>query len=115
MTECRFCHEPLKTTMVDLGMHPLCESFITEEALEDMEPFYPLHVRVCSNCYLAQIGEYVAPEEIFDDYAYYSSYSSAWLEHASRYADDMVGRLGLGAGSRVMEIASATTLGMIRR
>jgi SAM-dependent methyltransferase len=92
--------------MVDLGMHPLCQSFLTAEELEQMEPFYPLEVRVCPNCHLAQIGDHVAPEVIFDDYAYYSSYSTAWLEHARKYAEMMTERFGLTTGSKVLEIAS---------
>jgi SAM-dependent methyltransferase len=92
--------------MVDLGMHPPCESFLTEAQLEQMEPFYPLHVRVCGKCFLAQIGEYVSPEEIFDDYAYFSSYSTSWLEHAERYVKMMIRRFALDSSSRVLEIAS---------
>jgi SAM-dependent methyltransferase len=71
-----------------------------------MEPHYPLHVRVCGECFLAQIGEYVEPAEIFDDYAYFSSYSDSWLQHASDYVDMMVERFSLGSDARVMEIAS---------
>jgi len=104
--DCRFCGTPLTTTMVDLGMHPLCESFLREDQLNDMEPHYPLHVRVCSNCFLAQIGEYVEPAEIFDDYAYFSSYSDSWLKHASDYVDMMAERFSLGTESHVLEIAS---------
>ena len=106
MRACRFCGTDLTIRMVDLGMHPLCQSFLTADQVEDMEPFYPLEVRVCPECYLAQIGDHVAPEEIFDDYAYYSSYSSAWLDHARKYAEMMTGRFGLTAESRVLEIAS---------
>ncbi len=104
--ECRFCGAKLTTTMVDLGMHPLCESFLREDQLNEMEPHYPLHVRVCGECFLAQIGEYVEPAEIFDDYAYFSSYSDSWLQHASDYVDMMVERFSLGPDARVMEIAS---------
>lgn len=92
--------------MVDLGMHPLCESFLREDQLNDMEPHYPLHVRVCGQCFLAQIGEYVEPAEIFDDYAYFSSYSDSWLKHASDYVDMMVERFSLRPDANVMEIAS---------
>jgi len=105
-TDCQFCGSPLETTMVDLGMHPPCESFLTEGQLEQMEPFYPLHVRVCGKCFLAQIGEYVSPEEIFDDYAYFSSYSTSWLEHSKEYVEMMIERFGLSSSSRVLEIAS---------
>lgn len=104
--DCRFCGAPLTTTMVDLGMHPLCESFLREDQLNDMEPHYPLHVRVCGECFLAQIGEYVEPAQIFGDYAYFSSYSDSWLKHASDYVDMMVERFSLGSNSHVLEIAS---------
>jgi len=104
--DCRFCGAPLTTTMVDLGMHPLCESFLREDQLNDMEPHYPLHVRVCGQCFLAQIGEYVEPAVIFDDYAYFSSYSDSWLAHASSYVDMMVERFSLGSACHVLEIAS---------
>jgi SAM-dependent methyltransferase len=103
---CRFCGAVLRTTMVDLGMSPLCETFLLPEELNRPEVFFPLHVRVCESCLLAQVQEYVAPEDIFDEYAYFSSYSTAWLEHAERYADRMTERLGLGAGSLVVELAS---------
>jgi len=104
--DCRFCGAPLTTTMVNLGMHPLCERFLREDQLNDMEPHYPLHVRVCGQCFLAQIGEYVEPAEIFDDYAYFSSYSDSWLAHASDYVDMMVERFSLGSDSHILEIAS---------
>lgn len=94
------------TTMVDLGTHPLCESFLTEAQLGEMEPHYPLHVRVCGECYLAQIGEFVAPEVIFDEYAYFSSYSQSWLAHARAYVEMMVERFRMPSTSKVMEIAS---------
>ncbi len=106
LATCRFCEHHLEIDMVDLGMHPLCETFLTADQLDSPESFYPLHVRVCPNCHLAQIGEYVPPEEIFDDYAYYSSFSSAWLDHAREYVEMMVPRFGLSTKTRVMEIAS---------
>ena len=70
-----------------------------------MEPFYPLPVRVCDACFLVQLDEYVRPDEIFTDYAYFSSYSTSWLEHARRYTDMIAERLSLGPDSRVVEIA----------
>src|SRR3954452_12262767 len=79
---CRFCRAPLTTTFVDLGMSPLCESYVPAARLDAMEPFYPLHVRVCPRCLLVQLPEYVAPEEIFTEYAYFSAYSDSWVEHA---------------------------------
>lgn len=106
MTSCRFCGQELLLTMVDLGMHPLCESFLRADQLEEMEAFYPLHVRVCENCYLAQIGEFVPPEVIFDEYAYFSSYSTAWLEHARQYVSSMTRRFALDESSRIVEVAS---------
>ena len=103
---CRFCAEPLRHTLVDLGMSPLCESYVPADRLDAMEPFYPLHVRVCDACWLAQLGEFVPPEEIFTEYAYFSSYSDSWLRHAEGYAEAMVDRLGLGGSSLVVEAGS---------
>lgn len=103
---CRFCATPLVHTFVDLGMSPLCESFLTAEQLNRMEPFYPLHVRVCHQCWLVQLEAYVGGEEIFTDYAYFSSYSTSWLAHAERYAEAMTERFGLGPKSWVVEVAS---------
>jgi hypothetical protein len=103
---CRFCGAPLRQTFVDLGMSPLCESYISAEQLNLMEPFYPLHVRVCGRCFLVQLEEYVSPENIFSDYAYFSSYSETWIAHAKRYADQMTSRFLLNEKSLVVEIAS---------
>jgi SAM-dependent methyltransferase len=103
---CRFCGSALEHTFVDLGMSPLCESYLRRDELDRMEPFYPLHVRICAECLLVQLPEYVAPERIFREYAYFSSYSDSWVEHARRYADAMVDALGLGPGSLVVELAS---------
>lgn len=103
---CRFCEEPLKHTFVDLGMQPLCESFVGLDQLNKMEPFYPLYTYVCSNCFLVQLEEYVAPEEIFSEYAYFSSYSEYWLRHAKNYVSMIIEKLGLNANSKVVEIAS---------
>lgn len=82
MANCRFCQTALRRTFVDLGMSPLCESFLTREQLNQMEPFFPLHAYVCDGCFLVQVEEYVGPERIFSEYAYFSSYSRAWLAHA---------------------------------
>ena len=103
---CRFCAAPLKHTLVDLGMSPLCESYVSAGDLNHMEPFYPLRVQVCENCLLAQLEEYVSPDEIFSEYAYFSSYSDSWLEHAKRYADLIAGRFDIGPSSLVVELAS---------
>ncbi len=103
---CRFCGTKLENTFVDLGMSPLCENYLASEHLNQMEPFYPLHVLVCGNCFLVQLEAYVTPEHIFSDYAYFSSYSDSWLAHAKRYTDLMVERFGIGAKSFVVELAS---------
>jgi len=87
-------------------MSPLCESYLSTEHLNEMEPFYPLHVYVCENCYLVQLEEYVSPEAIFTEYAYFSSYADSWLQHAKNYTAQMVERFGINAGSLVVELAS---------
>ena len=103
---CRLCGEQLTETFVDLGMSPLCESYLGPDQLDAPETFYPLHVRICSACLLVQLPAYVPGEEIFSDYAYFSSYSDSWVAHAKRYADTMIDRLGLGPQSLVTEVAS---------
>ena len=103
---CRFCNAPLGFTFVDLGMSPLCESFINEDQLNQMEPFYPLHVYVCDHCFLVQLEEYVAPEDIFSEYAYFSAYSDSWLAHAKAYVDMVTERFALDHTSSVVELAS---------
>jgi 2-polyprenyl-3-methyl-5-hydroxy-6-metoxy-1,4-benzoquinol methylase len=100
------CGTPLRHTFVDLGMSPLCESYLSAEKLNQMEPFYPLHVYVCERCFLVQLEEFVSREEIFTEYAYFSSYADSWVEHMHRYAEMMVNRLGLGKHSFVVEVAS---------
>ncbi len=103
---CRFCRAPLEQTFVDLGMSPLCESYLSGEQLNQMEPFYPLHVYVCSKCFLVQLEAFVTASHIFSDYAYFSSYSTSWVEHARKYAEKMIERFSLGPQSHVMELAS---------
>jgi SAM-dependent methyltransferase len=103
---CRFCGTPLIHTFVDLGMSPLCESYISPEQLNQMEPFYPLHVWVCDRCFLVQLESYVSAEHIFAEYAYFSSYSDTWLKHSSDYVDMITKRLGLGRQSLAVELAS---------
>jgi SAM-dependent methyltransferase len=103
---CRLCGEDLTETFVDLGMSPLCESYVPRAQLDAAETFYPLHVRVCSSCLLVQLPAYVSGEEIFSDYAYFSAYSDSWVAHAKRYADAMTDRLGLTPDSLVVEVAS---------
>ena len=105
-SSCRFCKSLSLHTFVDLGMSPLCESFLAADQLNQMEPFYPLHVYVCENCLLVQLQEYVQPEDIFTEYAYFSSYSDTWLRHSKDYADMVVERFDLGLHSRVVELAS---------
>ena len=106
ISKCRFCGEPLRYTLVDLGMSPLCESFLSSEQVNQMEPFYPLHVYVCEKCYLAQLEEYVSPENIFTEYAYFSSYAVTWLQHAENYTRMMIERFKLNGESFVVEVAS---------
>lgn len=96
----------LQHTFVDLGMSPLCQNHIEPQNLSKMEAFYPLHVYVCSNCFLVQLLEYVSPEDIFTEYAYFSSYSETWLSHAKAYVDMIIERLKLAEDSQVVEIAS---------
>ncbi|MCB0097839.1 MAG: methyltransferase domain-containing protein [Caldilineaceae bacterium] len=103
---CRFCGQALHHTVVDLGMSPLCESYLCAEQLNCMEPFYPLHVYVCDECYLVQLEEYVDPAEIFTEYAYFSSYADSWLQHAKAYTQQMTQRFGLDKESFVVEVAS---------
>ena len=103
---CRLCGAPLTRTFVDLGMSPLCESYVRPERLDDAEVFYPLHVRLCDTCLLVQLPAYVSGEHIFSDYAYFSSYSDSWVAHAKRYAEAMIGRLDLTPDSLVTEVAS---------
>src|SRR5208282_2166579 len=104
--ECRLCGTPLTRTFVDLGMSPLCESYVPAAKLDDAEVFYPLHVRLCDACLLVQLPAYVPGEDIFSDYAYFSSYSDSWVAHAKRYAEAMTGRLDLTPDSLVTEVAS---------
>jgi C-methyltransferase C-terminal domain/Putative zinc binding domain/Methyltransferase domain len=103
---CRFCAAALRTTFVDLGMSPLCQTHISVSQLRDMEPFYPLHAYVCDRCFLVQLQEFVSPGEIFTEYAYFSSYSASWVAHAREYAEMASARFALGRASKVMEIAS---------
>lgn len=105
-TGCRFCGTPLKHTFVDLGVSPLSNSYLTPEQLSRMEPFYPLHAYVCHRCFLVQLEEFESPQNIFNDYAYFSSYSASWLRHAESYTEQMIERLHLNGESRVIEIAS---------
>ncbi|RYX86175.1 class I SAM-dependent methyltransferase [bacterium] len=103
---CRFCATPLHYSLVDLGMSPLSNSYVPVAELDLMEAFYPLHVRVCDKCFLVQLPELQTPEHIFRDYAYFSSYSSSWLEHSRLYAEKVTARFGLDKSSQIIEVAS---------
>jgi len=103
---CRLCAAPLTHTFLDLGAMPLANSFLRPEQLASAEPRYPLHARVCDNCLLVQVDAVVSPREIFEDYAYFSSYSSSWVEHARRFAQNATRRLALDGNSLVVEVAS---------
>lgn len=103
---CRFCGNELRHIFVDLGVSPICNDMVKPERLNEMEPFYPLCTYVCDRCFLVQLQEYVAPDNIFSDYTYFSSYSTSWLEHARRYCEMVTQRFGLNGQSQVVEIAS---------
>jgi SAM-dependent methyltransferase len=103
---CRFCENILKHSFVDLGMSPLANSYLKEDQIQQMEPFYPLHAYVCERCYLVQIKEFQSPDQIFSEYAYFSSYSESWLNHAKRYTEQMIERFGIDSKSQIVEVAS---------
>jgi SAM-dependent methyltransferase len=105
-TRCRHCGTSLRHSFIDLGMSPLCESFLTGDQLGAPESYYPLHVRVCDACWLAQLPEFVSPAHIFSEYAYFSSFSTSWVAHAGRYCAMIKSRLGLGPDSFVVELGS---------
>jgi hypothetical protein len=104
--QCRFCGDALTDTVVDLGMSPLCESYLRPDQLNSAEPFYPLHVFVCRQCWLVQLEQYVSAEHIFTEYAYFSSFSDSWVQHARDYTEKMIDRFGYGPDSQVVELAS---------
>ena len=93
---CRLCSSELRHTFVDLGMSPPCESYLSADQLDAGETFYPLHVRICENCLLVQLPAYIPAEDIFSDYAYFSSYSDSWVAHARRFVEDAAHALDLG-------------------
>ncbi len=103
---CRFCAAPLRLSVVDLGMSPPCQSFLPPDRIREMEAFYPLHAFVCESCFLVQLEVFVQPEDIFTDYAYYSAYSTSWVDHARTYVDMIGERLALGRDDLVVELAS---------
>lgn len=104
--KCRFCKTNLEHTFVDLGMTPLSNSYLKSDQLNQAEKFYPLHTYVCEQCLLVQLEEFESPDHIFSDYAYFSSYSDSWLNHAKKYTDLMIDRFSLNKSSLVVEIAS---------
>jgi len=103
---CRFCGAPLEHVFVDLGSSPLANSYLSLDRAAAMEPFYPLRALVCGSCFLVQLEEFESPQQIFSDYAYFSSYSASWLEHCRRYTEQVAASLDLGRASHVVEIAS---------
>ena len=105
-TSCRHCESPLDLSLVDLGKSPLCQTVLTERGLGEPEIFYPLHAKVCTRCWLVQIPEFVPPDGIFTEYAYFSAYSDSWVEHARRYVEMIVARLSLASDDLVVELAS---------
>ncbi|MDR2675786.1 MAG: class I SAM-dependent methyltransferase [Opitutaceae bacterium] len=107
MPNCRFCQHLLKTIFANLNMAPIVNNYIKPEHRFQAETFYPLVVYACDRCHLVQTMDFNPPEQIFtDEYAYFSSYSSLWLKHAEDYVGEIIKKLGLNSGSRVMEIAS---------
>src|SRR5579862_6376521 len=103
---CRFCAAHLDNVFVDLGVTPLCESYVSRERYNEAEPFYALRAYVCAACLLVQLETLVTPQEIFSEYAYFSSYSDTWVQHAKRYCDMAVERFGLTGDSFVVEVGS---------
>ena len=103
---CRFCGTGLQRTFVDLGLSPLCETYPSETEFHRGEVYYPLHVYVCDHCFLVQLEQYESAENIFSDYAYFSSFSDSWLKHCETYCHKMADRLGLNEESFVVEVAS---------
>ena len=103
---CRFCGTPLKHRFVDLGLTPLANSYLTAKQLAKPEPKYPLRAYVCSDCWLVQADAFVPPEDIFSDYAYFSSYSDSWVQHARQFTMMARNRFKLDERSQVVEVAS---------
>ena len=103
---CRLCDSDRLRSVLDLGATPPCELFLTEQGLDQPETNYPLHLRICEACLLLQVPALISPEDTFTDYAYYSSYSDSWVEHARQFVRSSVARLGLDARSFIVEVAS---------
>ncbi|WP_312518681.1 class I SAM-dependent methyltransferase [Anaerospora sp.] len=104
--QCRFCKTHLTDTVVDLGMSPLSNSYVSPEQLNNKEAFYPLHAYVCPKCFLVQLEDFESPDTIFNDYAYFSSYSDTWLAHARQYTEKIRERFAITDKKLVVEIAS---------
>lgn len=104
--QCRLCGTTNLVSVLDLGATPPCEKFLTAAQLDAPEVTYPLHVRLCPECFLLQIPALITPEDTFTDYAYFSSFSDSWVAHAGTFVDDAIGRLGLDRDSFVVEVAS---------
>ena len=105
--KCRFCKAPLEVTFADLGMSPISNDYVPADRAQAMEPFYPLHAYVCGECFLVQLIDFEQAENMFsDDYAYFSSYSASWLDHAKAYAEEMIAAEKLDGDSLVIEVAS---------
>lgn len=106
MNRCRFCDKHLKYIFADLGVSPLANDYLTAEQVNQMEAFFPLQAYVCERCFLVQLPVFKSSEEIFGQYAYFSSYSDSWLQHAKKYTESVIERFGIGIQSQVIEIAS---------
>ena len=105
--KCRHCNTPLSLQFVDLGSSPPSNAYLTEEKLTTPEKWFPLRVLACDRCWLVQTEDFTQADELFDaEYAYFSAFSSSWLDHCKRYVSDMVGRFGLNSNSHVVEVAA---------
>lgn len=103
---CRFCKNPLKHVFVDLGETPLANSYLTKDMLDKTEKKFPLRALTCEKCFLVQVDEFEKPQNIFNEYAYFSSYSTSWLEHVKLFAEEMINRFNLSKNDQIIEIAS---------
>jgi hypothetical protein len=103
---CRFCNNSLKYVFTDLGETPLANSYLTKEMLPKVEKKFPLQALVCEKCFLVQVDEFEKPQNIFNDYAYFSSYSTSWLDHVKSFTDEMISRFNLSENDQIIEIAS---------
>lgn len=105
--KCRHCNTNLTYTFVDLGSSPPSNSYLTHETIKKAEKWYPLKTLVCEKCWLVQTEDFVGIEEMFsEDYAYFSSFSKSWLDHAEKYIDLMIDRFKLSAESNIVEVAA---------